>query len=362
MKTKLIIVGGFLGAGKTTLLQMAAKCLFARAKSVGLITNDQAEGLVDTNLLLKTTPLIKEISGSCFCCDYNGFIHVIEELSGNQVLDFIIAEPVGSCTDISATILQPLKHLMKTKILLSPFTVLADPLKLENILNGGNAGMHITAAYIYKKQLEEADAIMISKTDTISSERLKILNEKLKISFPGQHIFNMNFADKNKLRKWIEYVMNNNNSGNKILDIDYDVYAKGEAVLAWLNASILIHGNNVNWDIFLKEYFHNINILLNNAAIAHIKIIIECLHNVYTVANQTGDISTLQFRHKAGVSNIAQMMVNARVETDPQVLQEIIFEALAQTVSSNMFYEIEQCKTIKPGYPRPKHQYNYVIK
>ena len=49
--SRLLIVGGFLGAGKTSLLYRAAGLLNARGVRAGLITNDQAEGLVDTTFL-----------------------------------------------------------------------------------------------------------------------------------------------------------------------------------------------------------------------------------------------------------------------------------------------------------------------
>ncbi len=54
MKTKLILVGGFLGAGKTTLLWEAARRLGAAGQAVGLITNDQAPDLVDTAFLSRS--------------------------------------------------------------------------------------------------------------------------------------------------------------------------------------------------------------------------------------------------------------------------------------------------------------------
>jgi hypothetical protein len=41
--------------------------------------------------------------------------------------DVLIAEPVGSCTDLSATILQPLKDQFKQQFVPAPFSVLADP-------------------------------------------------------------------------------------------------------------------------------------------------------------------------------------------------------------------------------------------
>ena len=43
-----VMIGGFLGAGKTTAIAELARRLTAQGKKVGLITNDQSSGLVDT--------------------------------------------------------------------------------------------------------------------------------------------------------------------------------------------------------------------------------------------------------------------------------------------------------------------------
>src|SRR5690554_4272463 len=62
-----IMVGGFLGAGKTTALLRLAEYLTARGRRVGLITNDQSSGLVDTALVDARGYPVQEITGGCFC-------------------------------------------------------------------------------------------------------------------------------------------------------------------------------------------------------------------------------------------------------------------------------------------------------
>lgn len=139
-QTRLILVGGFLGAGKTTLLWETAVRLMNKGLRVGLITNDQAPELVDSELLKLSDLRVAEVSGSCFCCNFNGFTDAIKEIRAEASADVIIAEPVGSCTDLSATIMQPLKQYWNTELKISPLTVLADPNRLVSILNGGNGG------------------------------------------------------------------------------------------------------------------------------------------------------------------------------------------------------------------------------
>ena len=90
------------------MLGKAAKHLSERGHKVGLITNDQASELVDTRFLFASNTTA-EVSGSCFCCNFHGFTDAICQLR-EQGAQAIVAEPVGSCTDLSATIMQPLKE------------------------------------------------------------------------------------------------------------------------------------------------------------------------------------------------------------------------------------------------------------
>jgi G3E family GTPase len=147
---QLILVGGFLGSGKTTLLWQAATRLAAAGKRVGLITNDQAPDLVDTGLLTEQGMNVREVAGSCFCCNFPALIAAAESLRNDVRADVLIAEPVGSCTDLSATILQPLKDKFAQDFVLSPLSVLADPQRLREVLVGVPGRLHDSAAYIIR--------------------------------------------------------------------------------------------------------------------------------------------------------------------------------------------------------------------
>ncbi|HXX23130.1 MAG TPA: GTP-binding protein, partial [Terriglobia bacterium] len=168
MGTRLIIVGGFLGSGKTTLLWEAAQRLTKQGHTVGLITNDQAPDLVDTALLARSRMGVREVAGSCFCCNFVGLMGAMQSLIDGNV-DTIIAEPVGSCTDLSATILQPLKD-KHPEIDLAPLTVLADPDRVREVLKQTDSLMHANALYILRLQMEEADCVLLNKIDTLSPD------------------------------------------------------------------------------------------------------------------------------------------------------------------------------------------------
>ena len=110
------MIGGFLGAGKTTAVARLAKHLTEAGQRVGLITNDQGRELVDTAMLRSLGYATEEIPGGCFCCKFSSLTDAAASLTEATRPEVIIAEPVGSCTDLVATVTYPLRRIMGTPI------------------------------------------------------------------------------------------------------------------------------------------------------------------------------------------------------------------------------------------------------
>src|ERR1041385_4869583 len=101
------MIGGFLGAGKTTAVAALASHLANRGQRVGLITNDQGSELVDTAMVRARGFQTEEIAGGCFCCRFNSLVDAARKLTDATKPDAFVAEPVGSCTDLIATVSYP---------------------------------------------------------------------------------------------------------------------------------------------------------------------------------------------------------------------------------------------------------------
>lgn len=360
--TRLILAGGFLGSGKTTLLWEAAQSVMKKGQRVGLITNDQAPELVDTAILSRDEVKVAEVNGSCFCCNFQGLIDATRKLRKEAEADVIIAEPVGSCTDLSATIVQPLKENLRGELLVSPLTVLADPARLDDILNGGNAGLHPSAAYIFRKQLEESDIILISKTDLVSAEKLALLKDKTKLHFPDSEVMTLSSLSGDGIDEWLHEVMSRIDAGKRLIEVDYDVYAEGESVLGWLNSTIELTGNSVNWDDFAHELMNSLSLQFHaiEASVGHVKILVES-GDQYLVSNLTGLNSTLTFRQSAGVSNSARLTLNARVEMSPERLENIVHTTLDTLTATTIDKKIVALSCLSPGRPNPTFRFDRIV-
>jgi len=162
-RLRFILVGGFLGAGKTTTMARLARIYTARGHRVGLVTNDQAQDLVDTTSLQAQGFDVVEVAGACFCCRFDDLVGKVGRLEQDKRPDVILAEPVGSCTDLVATVVQPLRDLYGERFEVAPYPVIFKPSHGLRILGGESSGFSPKAAYIFRKQLEEADAIVINR-------------------------------------------------------------------------------------------------------------------------------------------------------------------------------------------------------
>ena len=361
MKPKIIILGGFLGAGKTTMLGKAAKHLSERGHKVGLITNDQASELVDTRFL-SASNTTAEVSGSCFCCNFHGFTDAICQLR-EQGAQAIVAEPVGSCTDLSATIMQPLKERLGYEFSIAPLSVLADAGRLKEILAGGSSGLHESAAYIVKKQLEEADYIVVNKIDLYDQGEIDALVQQTRSAFPRARVFTVSAQEDINIAEWLGEVMAAEAAGTHMLtDIDYDTYAEGEAVLGWLNATVSLDAANRDWTDFLSELLGALSRRFDSEgrAVGHVKALIAESGN-FVVGNFTGKHHTLKIRGESNRSQKVTLTLNARVEMPPEELEAAVREELAKLTGEKVKGSITVLKCLSPGRPNPTYRYDHIV-
>ena len=172
MKTKIDIFSGFLGAGKTTLIRKLIKEAYGNQKIV-IIENEFGEIGIDSDFLQDAGIEIKEMSQGCICCSLVGDFtealkKVIEEMSPER----IIIEPsgVGKLSDV----IKAVQNVDSDKIELSSFTTICDGKKIE--MYAKNFGE------FYNDQIEHANCIVISRSQSLSEDKLdsivKMIKEK----------------------------------------------------------------------------------------------------------------------------------------------------------------------------------------
>jgi G3E family GTPase len=361
-----IMIGGFLGAGKTTAVAKLAQHLAAQGKRVGLITNDQGRELVDTKMLRSLGFNTEEISGGCFCCRFNSLVEAAQHLNEGSEPEVFIAEPVGSCTDLVATVTYPLRRIYGERFRIAPLSVLVDPVRARRVF-GLDAGGSFSekVIYIYKKQLEEADILVINKRDLLSAEEVEELAERLRAECPQAKVVTVSARHGEGMEAWFAALLDGAQATRRTMEVDYDVYADGEALLGWLNATVdLQAAGGVEADDLLTALAKAVHERLQarGAEVAHFKM---------TLSSQdalSGEVAIINLVRNDFVPELcqqlddevsrAQIIVNLRAEASPEELAAVLEEALGATSEAfpGVVLALEHKEFFRPGRPTPTHR------
>jgi G3E family GTPase len=360
-----IMIGGFLGAGKTTAVARLASSLHSRGLRVGLITNDQGSGLVDTSVLRSRGFATEEIPGGCFCCRFNSLVEAAGKLTAATRPEVFIAEPVGSCTDLVATVTYPLRRMYGDRFVIAPLSVLLDPQRALRVfgLAEGRA-FSDKVLYIYRKQIEEADIVVINKCDTLPEFDLARLREVLTREYPHAEVLAVSARQGEGLGSWFDRLLAQDQLARRVMNVDYDIYADGEARLGWLNATIELASQssfdaNAVLEYLAREIQARLSIM--NGEVAHLKMTFSPdggLNDIAAVNLVRSDfVPELSLRLEQGCA-AGQLILNLRAEAAPEVLKNSVESSLSKL--SDQFPgvrpRLDHLEHFRPGKPQPTHR------
>jgi Ni2+-binding GTPase involved in maturation of urease and hydrogenase len=354
------IVSGFLGSGKTTAIIAASKILMAQNKKVGVVTNDQGKYLVDTAFFkLAAVPTV-EVTGGCFCCNYDDLDARLTQLKHTAQPDVIFAESVGSCADIVATVVKPLIELHSETFAPTSFSVFTDARMLRRRLFHLPMPFSDDVVYIFDKQIEEAGILVINKRDLFSDEDAEELIDLAMTAYPDKVIRLQNSLDHDSVNGWLNLLTSSLNVlPLASLEIDYHRYGKGESQLAWLDETVTLHAPEGMGRAVILMFLTNI---LNQ--ISHHKLPVGHLKFLVKGQNEDVKISFVSMDEVDWEDNIPKItgtrhtiLVNARIEGTPDKLRDIVHNAVLITQESGMArLEESMVTTFHPGYPSPTHR------
>jgi Ni2+-binding GTPase involved in maturation of urease and hydrogenase len=360
-RTRFVMLGGFLGAGKTTAIARLARHWISQGLRVGLVTNDQAYGLVDTESLRAQGFDVGEVTGACFCCKFNDLVSTAEQLATDQRPDVIIAEPVGSCTDLAATVIEPLRALHGGEYDIAPLAVLLKPEHGRKILaDQPGLGFSPKAAYIFLKQLEEAELVVLNKIDELDDARREELLAQVQKRFPGKEVLSVSARRGDGFGALIDALERSPSSRSATPEVDYDIYAAGEAELGWLNCRVTIARDDAfQLDELLLDFVVRLARACGqvSAEPAHLKVLATA-EGATAIANLVSSDARAELSLTSGAStSAAELTVNARVAVAPEVLSEMLqAEVQSLGLQHRLLCRLHDLQSFRPSRPVPTHR------
>jgi G3E family GTPase len=160
--TKIDIYSGFLGAGKTTLIKKMIQEHYCGQKLV-LIENEFGQIGIDGGFLQDSGINITEMNSGCICCSLVGdFGKALNQVIAEYAPERIIIEPsgVGKLSDVIGAV----RKVTNEEVSLGYTVAVVDAGKVK--VYSKNFGE------FYNNQVETANTVILSRTDSVSQQKL----------------------------------------------------------------------------------------------------------------------------------------------------------------------------------------------
>ncbi len=171
MKTPLILIAGALGSGKTTLLRHLVA--HAGDRRIAILMNEFGEIAIDSRSIEGKHVRMTELAGGCVCCSLTGeFEAAVREIVSAVGPELIVVETTG-VAEPDAVIFDVEDNLPEVR--LDSAVVIADA---DGMVRFPDLG------YVTRSQFEAAHVILINKTDLVSADDLREVENGLRCVNP----------------------------------------------------------------------------------------------------------------------------------------------------------------------------------
>jgi hypothetical protein len=240
---------------------------------------------------------------------------------------------------------------------------MVDPVRASRLL-GLDAGRSFSekVIYVYDRQLAEADFIVINKIDQLDTSKLQELRDALARKYPQAEILQVSARNGDGLVEWFERIMQGPMPLVAAPDVDYEIYAEGEALLGWMNATVQISSSpEFDGNLALEQIAELIASAILECDIAHLKMTL-------TPDVGVGDIGVLNLVRNDMKAELAhslkdpldsgELIINLRAEGDPAKLHAAALAGLEAwtTAESGRRAEIRHSENFRPAKPTPTHR------
>jgi G3E family GTPase len=179
------IITGFLGSGKTTLLNQILKN--KQDLKIAVLVNEFGDINIDSQLLVSVDQDMVELTNGCICCTINdGLVDAVYRvLEREEKIDYLVIETTG--------VADPLPI-----ILTFLGTELRDLTNLDSVLTLVDAELFNAEHFQSEaalKQLTYADITLLNKTDLVTSEKIKELEEYIFTVKNGAKIVHSSYGE-----------------------------------------------------------------------------------------------------------------------------------------------------------------------
>ncbi len=338
---KFMVVSGFLGAGKTTFMLALADYINSNNGKASVIVNDLgAKNLVDARYSEACGCKITELTGQCICYQTENLVDRLRRLMDYEHNDLVMSDIPGCGVGALEHVYHKLNRDYHGEFELAPFTVVVDPERLRTIMpEQADLNLPEVMKYLFRAQLQEADLVLLNKTDLLTCAEIETYLEFLKDFCSDAAVFAISAKNKTNIDRVADYIMNHD-AQLRTVDIGYGgpEFIAAEQKLSWYNRQLYVKicCGTFDGNAFLEDLVESIRrkLLREHGNVPHLKVFADGADGTSCKISLLGVDYDLQYDSRLVRPCVdLPVIINARATCESQLLAEIMDEALDETVN-----------------------------
>jgi G3E family GTPase len=205
---------------------------------------------------------------------------------------------------------------------------------------------------------------VLNKCDLHEAPQIERLGACLRERFSRAELMTVSARTGAGMDAWFERIGSSEQEGRPVMEVDYQRYGEGEALLGWLNASVDVgSGRDFDGNALLRALAANLHqrLQIAGAEIAHMKMTLD-------PSGSWGELAVINLVRNDYVAELSQeleqplsrgqLIVNLRAEAPPETLRAALDEALLTLGSQlpELELALEHVESFRPGQPVPTHR------
>ncbi len=318
-----------------------------RHRSVAVITNDQGHVLVDTEFAAGAGFDVKEIMGGCFCSTFPEFVKSARSIVQTSRPDVIIAEPIGTSTNILSSVVEPLRSQYPEEFSVAPFMVVVDATRAARLGEGDRL--------IPAHQVKEAEFVLLSKVDMLDAPGLEQATEAVKRLAPDAKVIPYSARTMMGVEAIAALVLSEEMSMKARASEDHKRFAAEKSAMSWFSSTCrLIPSERVDLYDLATSVLRAASDAFPVDDLAHVKVMVTSPKVGVKMSLVADSVQTDGVRGSRYLTEEARLVVNARVMSSPKKLGEVM-RAVVGSLPSKMPLKIEDvtesCYSPRPETP-----------
>lgn len=338
MKTKYMVVSGFLGAGKTTAMIALSRDIKRRGLgSPAVLANDLGAGnIVDAEFCAAAGVMTLPISGGCICYQHDNLVGKMRQLE-RAGADVIFSDIPGCGIGAMDHVYLSLDE--EDEFELMPFMCIVDPERMRMVMPE-QAGLNLPEEmrFLLDAQMAEADLIVLNKIDTVSEEDVNEIVSFIKSIYPKTPVMTMSAMKGYGVSDVADYLLSNRSDAvHREIGYGSEEFIAAEEKMSWFNTRVYLQHReeeDIDFNQVITDIFEGIRdgLKRNNSNVPHLKMFAadsdEELTDFFKASMIGVDYDIVYDKKLDRQYTTLSLIINARCAADPVMMTEIVDDAV----------------------------------